>query len=305
MQRTSVVRFGSVADAAGKLNKLSGNHRLCSRRYARSPGILPSTIRRSQKHFRPRSRWNRPPATIGWPRRGNAAYVSGLIQLQAALQQLAENRKRYGRPIPGNLGGERGAGDGSSDGEPVPRSTKRAESAPRRKAFWKIPSNSPRHGSWESPGGRKLRSPRVLQANTASLISKYPFDPKASARATQGEFDAIFKPGDGALWKLYMSTLNKLLTKQGAEYVANPGGGMTVTPQFLSFFNRAAAVSDAFYKGGSQTANLNFSLRPVPSEAVVQEITLTINGKTATLQEWQGRSAAVLLARRGRAGSET
>ncbi|MGH9648025.1 MAG: type VI secretion IcmF C-terminal domain-containing protein, partial [Bryobacteraceae bacterium] len=121
-----------------------------------------------------------------------------------------------------------------------------------------------------------------------SLISKYPFDPKASARASQAEFDAIFKPGDGALWRLYNSSLNKLLTKQGSEYIANPGGGATVTPQFLSFFNRVAAISDAFYKNGSPTANLGFSLKPVPSEAVVQEITLTIDGKTATFKNGKG-----------------
>lgn len=60
-----------------------------------------------------------------------------------------------------------------------------------------------------------------------------------------------------------------------------------MTPEFRAFFNRAAAVSDAFYKGGS-TPNLSFSLKPVPSETKVLEITLTINGKTATFRNGRG-----------------
>jgi type VI protein secretion system component VasK len=61
-----------------------------------------------------------------------------------------------------------------------------------------------------------------------------------------------------------------------------------VTPEFRAFFNRAAGVSDAFYKAGSATPNLTFSLKPVPSDTKVQEITLTINGKTATFRGGRG-----------------
>ena len=288
LQRTSVTRFGSVSDAAGKLTKLSGNQSpllaaLCA--VSRNTSVDDPEI---AKAFQAPQQVE--PATcndrLASP--GNMGYVSGLITLQAALQQLAENRN-----------------DTAAQSQATSAAASAALVTVRQMAS-QFPID--KEGGVSAKTQSLLEDPiKFAQAliggvprdgvnsgaqgfcsQYRSLISKYPFDPKASARAAQSEFDAIFKPGDGALWKLYNSTLNKLLTKQGAEYAANPGGGMTVTPQFLSFFNRAAAVSDAFYKGGSPTANLTFSMRPVPSEAVVQEITLTIDGKTATFKNGKG-----------------
>ena len=287
LQRTSVVRFGSVSDAAMKLTKLSGNQSpllaaLCA--VSRNTSVDDPEI---VKAFQAAQQVE--PATcndrLASP--GNAAYVSGLIQLQAALQQLAENRNDTSAQSQATSAASAALVTVRQMASQFPADREGGVSA-KTQSLLEEPIKSAQ--AWIAGVPREGINSGVqgFCSQYRSLISKYPFDPKASARATQGEFDAIFKPGDGALWKLYMSTLNRLLTKQGAGYVVNPGGGMTVTPQFLSFFNRAAAVSDAFYKGGSQTANLNFSLRPVPSEAVVQEITLTINGKTATFKNGRG-----------------
>jgi type VI secretion system protein ImpL len=213
--------------------------------------------------------------------------VQGLIQLQSALQQVAENRNDTAAQSQAASAASAALITVRQMASQFPIDKEGGVSA-KTQSLLEDPIKSAQ--AWIAGVPREGINSGVqgFCSQYRSLLSKYPFDPKASARATQGEFDAIFKPGDGALWKLYMSTLNKFLTKQGAEYVVNPGGGMTVTPQFLSFFNRAAAVSDAFYKGGGQTANLNFSLKPVPSEAVVQEITLNINGKTATFKNGRG-----------------
>ena len=92
LQRTSVVRFGSISDAAGKLTKLSSNQSpllaaLCA--VSRNTSVDDPEI---AKGFQAAQQVE--PATcndrLASP--GNAAYVSGLIQLQSALQQLAGNR---------------------------------------------------------------------------------------------------------------------------------------------------------------------------------------------------------------------
>jgi type VI secretion system protein ImpL len=287
LQRTSVLRFGSVSDAAGKLTKLSSNQSpllaaLCA--VSRNTSVDDPEI---VKGFQAAQQVE--PATcndrLASP--GNAAYVSGLIQLQAALQQLSGNRNDTAAQSQATSAASAALVTVRQMASQFPADREGGVSA-KTQSLLEEPIKSAE--AWIAGVPREGVNSGVqgFCSQYRSLMSKYPFDPKASARATQGEFDNIFKPGDGALWKLYMSTLSKFLTKQGAEYVVNPGGGMTVTPQFLSFFNRAAAVSDAFYKGGNQTANLNFSLRPVPSEAVVQDITLTINGKTVTFKNGKG-----------------
>jgi len=287
LQRTSVVRFGSVSDAAGKLTKLSSNQSpllaaLCA--VSRNTSVDDPEI---VKDFQATQQVEPAACSDRLAAPGNAAYVSGLIQLQADLQQLAQNRNDTAAQAQATSAANAALVTVRQMASQFPVDREGGVSA-KTQSLLEDPikfaqawiAGVPREGVNSAVQG--------FCSQYRALISKYPFEPKASARATQGEFDAIFKPGDGALWKLYMSTLNRFLTKQGTEYVVNPGGGMTVTPQFLGFFNRAAAVSDAFYRGGGQTANLNFSLRPIPSEAVVQEITLTINGKTATFKNGRG-----------------
>jgi len=287
LQRTSVVRFGSISDAAGKLTKLSSNQSpllaaLCA--VSRNTSVDdPEIVKAFQaaQQVEPASCNDRLAAP------GNAAYVSGLIQLQSALQQLAANRNDTAAQSQASSAASAALVTVRQMASQFPIDKEGGVSA-KTQSLLEDPIKSAQAWIAGVPKEDVNSGAQGFCRQYRTLISKYPFDPKASARATQGEFDAIFRPGDGALWKLYMSTLNRFLTKQGAEYVVNPGGGMTVTPQFLSFFNRAAAVSDAFYKNGSQTANLTFSLRPVPSEAVVQEITLTIDGKTATFKNGKG-----------------
>jgi type VI secretion system protein ImpL len=287
LQKTSVNRFGSVSDAATKLTKLSSNQSpllaaLCA--VSRNTSVDDPEI---VKAFQ--SAQQVEPATcndrLAAP--GNAMYVSGLIQLQAALQQLGENRNDTGAQSQATSAASAALVTVRQMASQFPIDKEGGVSA-KTQSLLEDPIKYAQGLIGGVPKDGVNSGAQGFCSQYRSLISKYPFDPKASARAAQSDFDAIFKPGDGALWKLYNTSLNKLLTKQGSEYVATPASGMTVTPQFVSFFNRAAAVTDAFYKGGSQTANLTFNMRPIPSEAVVQEITLTIDGKTANFKNGTG-----------------
>ncbi len=63
----------------------------------------------------------------------------------------------------------------------------------------------------------------------------------------------MFLPRDGQLWTFYNETLQSLMQKQGAQYIANPSSGIQLTPAFVCFFNKAVRFSEAVYPRGINT----------------------------------------------------
>jgi type VI secretion system protein ImpL len=112
-----------------------------------------------------------------------------------------------------------------------------------------------------------------------AAMAKYPFNPNASVDATVDDVNAVFRKPDGALWKFYQESLQKLLPKQGSQYVAATSGGVTLTPAFVNFFNQAAAFSEALYAGGGQDPHLTYTLTPLPAEGI-QSLGLQIDGQS-------------------------
>lgn len=110
-----------------------------------------------------------------------------------------------------------------------------------------------------------------------ALLSKRPFNRTAGAEASMGDFNGFFQPKNGALWVLYESSLREKLQKFGTTYMASPSGG-SLNPAFVSFFGRAASVSDAVYRAGDQP-RLNYRVRLYPIEGV-RPLTLTIDGQS-------------------------
>ena len=125
-----------------------------------------------------------------------------------------------------------------------------------------------------------------LCAEFRTMMTKYPFNPQSANEATIADVNGIFKPSEGALWKFYEQNLQRLLPKQGATYVPAPGGGVTLLPGFVNFFNRMAALSNALY-AGSTDPHFTYSLRPVPSEGI-QSVTLNIDGQSLTYSGGNG-----------------
>ncbi len=114
----------------------------------------------------------------------------------------------------------------------------------------------------------------------AAITAKFPFNPTASAEVAIQELNAMFRPQTGLLWTFYNESLQPFLQKQGAQYVANPGSGIQLTPDFVAFFNRAARFSDALYPGGIAEPMLRYSLAPQRSDQI-KEMSVTIDGQTS------------------------
>jgi len=111
----------------------------------------------------------------------------------------------------------------------------------------------------------------------STLISKYPFNPNSKAQATMQEFNSVFAPQTGSLWVFYETKLKAMLVNQGGEYRAIPAAGMALTPQFVSAFNRFAAVTSTAY-GANPNPNFRFSVK---SNAETNEpVRLTIDNQS-------------------------
>jgi type VI secretion system protein ImpL len=119
-----------------------------------------------------------------------------------------------------------------------------------------------------------------LCGQMSTLWKKYPFNASATPEATVAEVNAIFQKPGGALWTLYDSSLQKLLTRQGTQYIPSATGGDVLTPRFLQFFNQAAALSEAMYAGNTPDPHFSYSLKPLPSEGFPNiGVTLSLDGQ--------------------------
>ena len=91
------------------------------------------------------------------------------------------------------------------------------------------------------------------------VLAKFPFTPSSTTQASAADVASIFAPQTGALWKMYDGSLQSLLIKQGTDYAPAPTSAVQISPAFISFFNRAAAVSSAFFRPGSTTPELDMT----------------------------------------------
>lgn len=113
------------------------------------------------------------------------------------------------------------------------------------------------------------------------VLNKFPFNPTATPQATVADVNGIFHKPDGAFWKFYDENLQKLLPKQGSQYVAATVGGVTLTPGFVAFFNQAAQFADFIYGGNSADPHFTYTLKPMPSEGI-QTLGLQLDGQSLT-----------------------
>ncbi len=125
---------------------------------------------------------------------------------------------------------------------------------------------------------------QTLCAQLNQFASKFPLNPKPelSQEVTVDEFNGFFAPKTGALWTFYdKNGLSQYLVKEGARYNATQAGAVKITPSFVAFFNRMAAVTDAFYSSNSSTPHFAYSLTQQPS--IVQgQLILTISSSAGT-----------------------
>jgi len=278
VKSASVVRYAGLADASQKLIQLSGNQSpllelfaLASQHTAVDDPDVATVFQPVQTVVPPGSidRFILPP---------NQNYVNALVTLQASLESIA--------------------GQGSSPTDvaaaPTLQNAMQAKVTTRQMAqAFRIDAEGHIEAGvqalLEAPiiyveGLLRLLGPTELNAKGKSLcgqfravLSKYPFNPNATVDATLADVNGLLRKPDGALWAFYDQNLQKLLAKQGSQFVIGPTGG--VNPAFVNFFNAATAFSDAIYPSGAQDPHFTYTLKPEPNEGI-QTVSLLIDGQS-------------------------
>ena len=119
---------------------------------------------------------------------------------------------------------------------------------------------------------------QTLCAQFSQIAQRFPLNPKATQEISVDEFNRFFAPKVGTLWTTYDKSLSTYITKEGSQYKANSSPAVKINPAFLNFFNRMAAVTEAFYASGAPTPNFSYTLTEQPSN-VPGQLILTIGGE--------------------------
>jgi type VI secretion system protein ImpL len=281
LNNSSVVRYRSVGDAASKLSQLSSNQSHLMALFCLASVNTNVGDPDLKDPFQPLHLVT-PPETceeqyIGDP---NRSYMGGLVSLQTSLDRVAQagaavddslveatmndatSALRAAAQTAQNFRIDREGG--------VNTTTQKLMEDPIRSADGVLGRLGPAQVNGQGKG---------MCDEFERLISKYPFKSESKIDASLDEVGAVFRPGDGALWRFYDGTLRSYVDQAGNSYVRRSDAKIQITDRFLSFFNRAARFSSALYPGGARDPRLAYSMQALPAEGV-RSLTLTLDGQS-------------------------
>ena len=291
VQNSSVVRYASLADAANKLRILSDNRSPLLELFCLGAVNTDVTSDDAKAPFQP-LRYMTPPASCmtQFISDANNPYINALLNLQTSLDAAAHasgpNDPAIGQTQSAAQNALMIAGQVANHFTPDPggsvdQMTQKLMKDPITYVLALLGNIGP---SQLNGAGRNF-----CEAFNG-VMNKYPFNSSSPRDATLDEVDGLLRPGDGLLWAFYDQNLKQYLQKAGSQYVPAPGSSVHLTPAFVRFFNRASALSQAFYAGGAREPRLAYSMRALPSEGL-KSMTLRLDGQTLKATGAGGQSA--------------
>ncbi len=278
LRQSAVVGYAGPADAARKLGLISGNQSPLLRLFCLASLHTAAAKDGLKDAFQPVQYTTPAGCENQLPSVNNQPYLSGLLGLQAALEQIggngptemqinrvsmeADSARRAARQL-----GQNFRPDAEGD---VDRQTQRLLEEPITRVAGLVGAMGPARINGEAA---------KLCSDARGLLNKYPFNTSSKVDASIEELNGVFRPGSGSLWVFYDNHLRAIVTRQGPEYVASGSGTVRVTPDFLRFFNRAAAFSDALYGAARAEPRLDFTLKAMPSDGV-RGLTILLDGQS-------------------------
>jgi type VI secretion system protein ImpL len=283
LHAAQVVRYRNLQDAQGKLQILSNpSSPLLALFYTAShnTAVADPPI---AKEFQPTQAVVAPLSTDKFVGSGNTNYVNGLLGLQSAVAQVAQDPTAATNPaavtpiLTASAAAHTAASQTSQafDLDPqghVDQTVLALLQAPINSVDEVVRGRGPQQANAAGAGFCSAFSP---------LMTKYPFSPAATVDATPAELAGILQPGSGALWQFYDTTLKPLMIQQGTGFVAAPNTPMRLNPDFLRFFNRVAGLSALLYPPAPGAGGLSFTAHILPSRGI-QAVTLQIDAQRAS-----------------------
>ncbi len=308
LRQARVVPYGGLADASRKLRTLSANQ---------SPllGLLEVVARNTDvdneqvdSTFQP----VRAVVTTDSVAPGGVGYLQALSGLEGAVSQAASTSGSER-----DMAVQQASASTQQATMAVATATRSFSGNPRTEAvsrsveaLLRAPITSAQRALGNVGIAERNRQGRDLCRSFSGLSSHYPFRASGSP-ARMDDVAAFFQPGTGALWRLYNQTLTDLIGPQGNRYAALPGASPRPHANFVTFFDRAATVSDAFFRPDGTGPVVEF--RPVANATPdIPEITVIVGGTAVTFTQtqrggrtirWDGREAGAARIR-GRVGGE-
>jgi type VI secretion system protein ImpL len=279
--RSAVVsHYGGLGDAANKLQMLSNpSSPLLELFYTAS---LNTAVANPDiaKEFQPTQAVVPPGSADRLMGQGNQGYINGLLGLQTVVSQASQdptfkpdNPAQTG-PIIQASGAAHAAASQASQAFNIDA---QAHVDQLSLALLQAPINSVDALLHAAPTGSANSGGAGLCSQFAPVMSKFPFSPNSQTDASAAELAQLLQPGSGALWQFYDQKLKASVQLQGGTYAATPGAPVKVTPTFLHFFNKAAALSAALYPANG-APGLSFNAHVLHSPGI-QTVTFVLDNQ--------------------------
>lgn len=281
LKSSTVLRYASVEDAARKLGMMSNNTSYLLALFClASVHTSAATDDATKSAFQPVQFVTPPACPDRYIDSANQNYMNSLVALQSSLEQVVRARNPNDPSVSATL---QDASRAKTAARQVAQSFRIDKEGHVEQIVQKLMEDPITYveALLGRLGPAQINSEaRRFCADFQGVVNKYPFNTASQADASLEEINSVFKPGSGSLWLFYEQTLKNHMVRQGAQYVSGGGdSNIRMTPQFLRFFNRAAAFSDALYRGGgSQDPQLSYTLKSLPAEGI-QSLTLTLDGQ--------------------------
>ncbi len=273
--------YASAQDAAQKLASLSGNQSPLLQMFllvAKNTAMDSTLI---TKEFQPVHLLT--PSTLTDKLIGdkNQPYMGGLVNLQASVEQLATAPSGQGDAAVGKAVSD--AGNTKTAARQIAQgfSTDPNSVGPDVLRLMLDPLSGVERllGNFGAAGLNK--SGRDFCKPLERMLTASPFRFGTTASASLADVSSQFQRSTGAIWSFYNEVLTKYLVQQGTRYAQRPGSDIQLNSNFVEFFNRAAAFSDALYPQNQPGPRVAFTFKPLLSD-LVTTVTLVVDGRTGT-----------------------
>ncbi len=282
IKSAAVVRYSGLKDATDKLGQLSGNQSPLLELFSLASTNTAVDDPAVAKIFQPVQSVVPPGSTDRFIAPPNQNYMNALVTIQTSLEAIAN---QPGTPT------DAAAAQTVNNATQAKVNTRQMAQAFSIDAEGHIEANVQK--LLEDPITnldamlRSIDTPEInaggksLCGGFRPVLNKFPFNPNATSEASLADVNALFRKPDGMLWTFFEQKLQKVLVRQGAQFVPNPSSKVNLNPAFLAFFNSAAAFGETLYADGSQDPHFSYSLKPETTEGV-QMVTLRVDGQTLT-----------------------
>ncbi|WP_321476564.1 ImcF-related family protein [uncultured Paludibaculum sp.] len=282
LKNSTVLRYASVEDAARKLGLMSNNTSYLLALFClASVNTSAATNPDVKSAFQPVQFVTPPACPDRYIDAANQNYMNSLVALQASLEQVVRARNPNDPSVGATL---QDASRAKTAARQVAQSFRIDKEGHVEQMVQKLMEDPITYVEALlgrlGPGQINAEASRFC-ADFRGVVNKYPFNTASQTDASLEEINTVFRPGSGSLWMFYEQTLKKHMVRQGSQFVSGGGdSNIRMTPAFLRFFNRAAAFSDALYRGGgSQDPQLSYTLKSLPAEGI-QSLSLTLDGQS-------------------------